>query len=349
MDEGVITVTVTVREVATWIEGELLGDGEQPIREAKPLADAEPGDITFVENDQHLDQWHTSRASAAIVKPSVAVNGRPIIRVDDPLMAFAAVMKRLRGQGTARRIGQIHPTACVAATAKIDAEAILGPFVVIGDGSIIGPRATLHAGATVGVNCRIGSDVTLHGHVTLYDGTVLGDRVTVHANSVIGADGYGYRSQKGQHVKVPQLGWVEIGDDVEIGALTTIDRGTFGPTRIGEGTKIDNHVMIGHNCQIGRHNLIVAQAGIAGSCVTGDYCVLGGQVGIADHVTLGDRVQVGAQSGVFRDIPSDSRMLGSPAHPDRDTFRMFRNIERLGDLFRDVKSINKHLGLEGQS
>ena len=154
---------------------------------------------------------------------------------------------------------------------------------MVGEGAVLGARCQIHAGAFVGRDCRLGDDVVLHPHAVLYDDCTLGHRVIIHANAVIGADGFGYRTQNGRHVKVPQLGRVEIGDDVEIGACTTIDRGTFGPTRIGAGTKIDNLVMIAHNCQIGRHNLLVSQVGIAGSCTTGDYVVMAGQSGMADH------------------------------------------------------------------
>ena len=151
---------------------------------------------------------------------------------------------------------------------------------MVGEGSVLGARCRLHSGVVVGRNCRLGDDVVLHPHVVLYDGTILGNRVIVHANAVLGADGFGYRFQGGRHVKMPQFGSVEIGDDVEIGAGTTIDRGTFQATRIGAGTKIDNLVQIGHNCQIGKHNLFVSQVGIAGSCSTGDYVVMAGQVGV---------------------------------------------------------------------
>ncbi|CAN5287793.1 UDP-3-O-(3-hydroxymyristoyl)glucosamine N-acyltransferase [soil metagenome] len=335
-------MSITVRELAEWVEGELLGDGDLRIDHARPLADAEPGDITFVEDDRHLNNWHHSRASAAIVRPSVPVNGRPIIRVDDPLMAFASVMKRFRGESHNRK-ASIHPTSCVHPSATIGADANIGPYVVVGAGCVLGPRVTLQAGVAVGDRCRIGADVTLHPHVVLYDDTILGDRVSIHANTVIGADGYGYRITNGKHIKVPQLGYVEVGNDVEIGSNTTIDRGTFGPTRIGEGTKIDNLVMIGHNCQIGKHNLLVAQVGIAGSTTTGEYVVLAGQVGVADHITIGDRVMVGAQGGITRDIASDSRMLGTPARTDIESMRLFHNQNKLGDLIRDVKQIKKQL------
>jgi UDP-3-O-[3-hydroxymyristoyl] glucosamine N-acyltransferase len=177
---------------------------------------------------------------------------------------------------------------------------------------------------------------------------VFGDRVTIHSGSVIGADGFGYRNHQGQHIKVPQLGWVEIEDDVEVGACSTIDRGTFGPTRIGAGTKIDNLVMIGHNCRIGRHNVLCGQVGIAGSCTTGDHVVMAGQVGLADHVTIGSRVVIGARSGVPTDIPSDSNVLGAPAVPIQEQKRLFIALKKLPDLRDDVKRIKKQLGLEAE-
>jgi UDP-3-O-[3-hydroxymyristoyl] glucosamine N-acyltransferase len=181
--------------------------------------------------------------------------------------------------------------------------------------------------------------------VVVYDDCVLGDRVVVHANAVIGADGFGYRTQDGRHVKVPQLGWVEVEDDVEIGAGATVDRGTFGATRIGAGTKIDNLVMVGHNCQIGRHNILAAQAGVAGSCTTGDYVVMAGQVGVADHVHIGDRVVIAAKSGVVSDIPSDTRVLGYPARPEAHAKRIWVTLDHLPEWRRDLKRVKDHLGL----
>ncbi|HSQ55637.1 MAG TPA: UDP-3-O-(3-hydroxymyristoyl)glucosamine N-acyltransferase, partial [Gemmata sp.] len=175
---------------------------------------------------------------------------------------------------------------------------------------------------------------------------IIGNRVVIHANAVIGGDGFGYRTQNGSHSKVPQLGWVEIEDDVEVGAGTTIDRGTFGPTRIGMGTKIDNLVMIAHNCQIGRHNLLCSQVGIAGSCTTGEYVVMAGQVGIADHVNVGDRVLILAKSGVPSDIPSDSHMLGYPALPHKEQARVLKTLEKLPEIRKDIKRIKERLGLE---
>jgi UDP-3-O-[3-hydroxymyristoyl] glucosamine N-acyltransferase len=170
--------------------------------------------------------------------------------------------------------------------------------------------------------------------------------VVVHANSVLGADGFGYRFQNGRHAKVPQLGSVEIGDDVEIGACTTIDRGTFQATRIGAGTKIDNLVQIGHNCKIGCHNILVSQVGMSGSSSTGDYVVIAGQVGIVGHIRIGDRAMIGGQAGVTKDVPAGQHMLGSPATPEREQKRILMSLERLPDIRRDLRRIKQHIGLE---
>jgi UDP-3-O-[3-hydroxymyristoyl] glucosamine N-acyltransferase len=338
-------VTVTVRQLAEWVRGELLGDGELPIENARTLTEAQPGDITFVEHDKHLAAWHNSRASAAIVPESVPVNGRPVIRVSDPLMAFARVVQQLRARppepGPA-----ISPDAHVHPTARLGANVSVGHGAVIGEGSEIGANSTLHPGVFVGRFCKLGENVTLHPHAVLYNDCVIGHRVTIHSNAVLGGDGFGYRTQNGRHVKVPQLGWVEIEDDVEIGASSTIDRGTFGPTRVGTGTKIDNLVMIGHNCQIGRHNLLCSQVGIAGSCTTGDYVVMAGQVGIADHITIGDRVTILAKSGVAGHIASDCQVMGYPAIPHKEQARIMMTMEKLPEIRKDVRRIKQHLGLE---
>lgn len=338
-------MTVTVRQLAELVRGEVLGDGDLLISNARTLTEAQPGDITFVEGDKNLAAWDASRASAAIVSPNVPVNGRPLIRVADPLMAFVRVVQQLRGHPPEAG-PSISPAARIHPTAKLAAGVSVGPFAVVGEGSVIGPNCTLHAGAVVGRFCKLGENVTLYPHAVLYDDCVLGNRVTIHANAVIGADGFGYRIQDGRHVKVPQLGWVELEDDVEVGACSTIDRGTFEPTRIGTGTKIDNLVMIGHNCQIGRHNVLCSQVGIAGSSKTGDYVVMAGQVGVADHVDIGDQVTIGAQSGVPSTIPSNSQVLGYPARPHKDQLRILLTLDKLPEIRKDVQRIKKHLGLE---
>ncbi|MCS7021259.1 MAG: UDP-3-O-(3-hydroxymyristoyl)glucosamine N-acyltransferase [Gemmataceae bacterium] len=339
-------MAATLQQVAEWVNGEVQGDGSISIYGARSLHEAGPGDITFLESDKHWGAWERSRASAAIVPRTLTGNGRPIIRVSDPLTAFIEVVQRLRATPAGAYQPMIHPTACIDPTAVLGPEVSVGPYVVIGAGTIVGARCTLHAGVVIGRNCRLGDDVVLYPHVVLYDQTVIGQRVIIHAHAVIGADGFGYRTQQGKHMKVPQLGWVEIEDDVEIGAGSTIDRGTFEATRVGQGTKIDNLVMIGHNCRIGRHNLLCSQVGIAGSCTTGDYVVMAGQVGVADHLTIGDHVIIGAKSGVPRDVPPHSQVLGMPALPRQETARIVASMEKLPELRKDVARIKKVLGLE---
>jgi UDP-3-O-[3-hydroxymyristoyl] glucosamine N-acyltransferase len=333
--------------LAELVHGEVLGDGELLITAARPLGEAQPGHVTFVEDQKHLAQLHLSQASAAVVSPAVPANGKALIRVADPLAAFIAIARHLQGWSEPPPHG-IDPRAAVHPTARIGADASVFPFAVVGEGSVVGARCRLHSGAVVGRQCRLGDDVTLYPHAVLYDGTVLGDRVTVHAHAVLGADGFGYRLQDGRHVKVPQLGHVEVGDDVEVGACSTIDRGTFQATRVGEGTKIDNLVQVGHNCQVGRHNVLVSQVGIAGSSSTGDYVVIAGQVGIVGHIHIGDRAMIGAKAGVTKDVPAGQRMLGAPATPERDQKRIMMTLEKLPELRRDVRRIKQQLGIKDE-
>ena len=213
------------------------------------------------------------------------------------------------------------------------------PFAYVGDGAVIGDGTTLHPGAVIGEGCKLGRDCIIHPNAVLYQNVTLGDRVEVHAGSVLGGDGFGYRQVDGRHVKIPHSGRLEIENDVEVGANSTIDRATFETTRIGEGTKIDNLVMIGHNNQIGRHNLLCGQVGISGSCKTGDYVVMAGQAGIKDKTQIGHRVIVGAQAGVHRNISDGQNVLGSPAIPVREQRRIFQMIARLPEMHRQLRDL----------
>jgi UDP-3-O-[3-hydroxymyristoyl] glucosamine N-acyltransferase len=338
------TVNVTVRQLAEWVRGEVLGDPDLAITNARTLTEAGPGDITFVETDKNLSAWNTSKASAAVVGASVPVSERPVIRVADPLMAFADIVRQLRGHPAEPR-GTIDPTSHVHPTVQLAPGVTVGPFVVIGEGTQLGENTTVHAGTVIGRFCKLGRDNVLHPRVVLYDDCVLGDRVHVHAGAVLGADGFGYRTQQGRHVKVPQLGWVEVGDDVEIGAGSTIDRGTFGPTRIGAGTKIGDLVQIGHNCQIGRDNLLGGQVGIAGSCVTGDHVAMAEQVGVADHLRVGGESAIAAGSGVTGDVAAGARVRGYPARPECDVEQMAADAAALPTVLEDLRRIREHLGL----
>lgn len=354
-------MATTVRALAELVRGQVVGNGDVVIGAARPVNEAGPGDVTFIENAKHAHHLKGCKASAVVVPASTpppangeghngtanGTAGPALILVPDPLLAFIAVVRHLHGRPEPPPHG-IDPLASVHPTAAVGPEASLFPFAVVGEGSTVGARCRIHSGAVVGRFCRLGDDVTLYPNAVLYDGTILGDRVIVHANAVLGADGFGYRPQGGRHVKVPQLGHVEVGDDVEVGACTTIDRGTFQATRVGAGTKIDNLVQVAHNCQIGRHNLLVSQMGIAGSSSTGDYVVIAGQVGIVDHVHIGDRATIGAKAGVTKEVPAGQRMLGAPATPERDQKRIMMSLEKLPEIRRDLRKIKQQLGMKDE-
>jgi UDP-3-O-[3-hydroxymyristoyl] glucosamine N-acyltransferase len=365
-------VNVKLRDLADLVKGTLVGDGELQINAARPLDLAQRGEITFVEDEKHAHLLPGSQASAAVVPSSFPMEAwfkkgsgtverstlrvvpatvpdpflnLSYIQVPDPLNAFVLIVRHLQGNSEPPPHG-IDPRSFVDPSVVIGEQPSVYPFASVGEGTVIGARGRILNGVVIGRHCRLGDDVTIYPNVVLYDRTVLGNRVRVHANSVIGADGFGYRLQNGRHSKVPQLGYVEIGDDVEIGACTTIDRGTFRATRIGEGTKIDNLVQIGHNCNVGRHNLFVSQMGMAGSSSTGDFVVLAGQVGVVDHVHIGDRTVVGGKAAVTKDVPEGQRLLGAPATPEREQKRMLMSLEKLPEIRRDVRRILQHLGLE---
>lgn len=337
---------ITIGRLADQVGGQVVGQSDLIITGARSLEQAGPGDISFVENERHSGRLAHTRASAVVVSPDLYVGERTAIRVADPLTAFVQI-----AQGFLPRFNQppgIDPRAFVHPSSQVHASSTIQAFASIGPNAVIGKECVIHSGVSVGAHSRVGDEVILFSNVVLYDRTVVGDRVVIHANSVIGADGFGYRFQGGRHVKVPQMGHVEIGNDVEIGAGSTIDRGTFDPTFIGEGTKIDNLVMVAHNCRIGRHNLLISQVGIAGSCRTGDYVIVAGQAGLADHVTVGDGVIVGSQAGVFRDVGSGEKVLGSPAISERTQKRIFVCLDKLPEVCRDVKRIKESLGLNGR-
>jgi UDP-3-O-[3-hydroxymyristoyl] glucosamine N-acyltransferase len=220
---------------------------------------------------------------------------------------------------------------------------------VVGEGAQLGAGVVLHSGVVVGDNCKLGPNTILFPNVTIYPRTEIGQRVRIHAGTVIGADGYGYVLDQGAHRKVPQVGNVIVGDDVEIGANVAIDRGALGPTVIGKGTKIDNLVQIAHNVQIGEHCIVIAQVGVAGSTKLGNYVILAGQAGVGGHLKIGDKVTVGAQAGVMNDIPDGQMWLGSPAQPDKQTKRQMIAIQHLPELLRRVTRLEKKLGLNHDS
>jgi UDP-3-O-[3-hydroxymyristoyl] glucosamine N-acyltransferase len=337
----------TAAEVAEHLQGEVLGDASTALTDFAPADCAKPGDLTFAENDAYFAAAEQSAASAIIVAGPFKSAHKVLIRVSNARVAYAKALELFFPE--IQPPAGIHPSAVIAARAQIDPTAHIGPFCVIGDQVHIGARAVLHASNYVGAHCKLGNDVVLFPNVTLYPRTELGHRVRVHAGTVIGSDGFGYVQDGGVHRKVPQIGNVIVGDDVEIGANVTIDRGALGPTTIGKGTKIDNLVQIAHNVQIGENCLLVAQVGIAGSTKLGNYVVLAGQVGLAGHLKIGNQVTVAAQSGIMRDVPDGRKLWGTPALPDLEMKRQIVALRKLHDLFKRVAELEKKLSASART
>jgi UDP-3-O-[3-hydroxymyristoyl] glucosamine N-acyltransferase len=330
----------TLTELAALVGGQIIGDGQVVIYGAATLRDAEPGQITLVDQAEKNQRLENCRAAAVVAPRSLTPGNLPAIQIDNVHQAFAAIVRHFRPQGQAARIG-ISPLAVVSPTARIGQDVDVHPFATIGDGVSIGAGSTIHSGVHVMAGSQIGQAVTVFPNAVLYENTVVGPRCVIHANAVLGAYGFGYEFADGRHVLSAQLGNVVLGADVEIGAGSTIDRGTYGPTSIGEGTKIDNMVMVAHNCRIGRHNMLCSQVGIAGSTTTGDYVVMAGQVGVRDHVHIGDRAVLGAMAGVTNDVPEGSRVIGIPATPERDQKIKQAAFSKLPEMRRQLKQLQR--------
>lgn len=335
-------MSFTAAEVAEHLQGEVLGDASTKLTGFAPADRAKPGDLTFAENETYFATAEQSAASAIIISGQSKSANKVLIQVSNARVAFAKALELFFPE--IRPPAGIHPSAVVAPTAKIDPTAHIGPHCVIGEQVRIGARTVLHGCSFVSADCKLADDVVLFPNVTLYPRTELGHRVRVHAGTVIGSDGFGYVQDAGVHRKVPQMGNVIVGDDVEIGANVAIDRGALGPTVIGKGTKIDNLVQIAHNVQIGENCLLISQVGIAGSTKLGNYVVLAGQVGLAGHLKLGNQVTVAAQSGVMHDIPDGEKWFGYPAMPDREMKRQIIALRHLHELAKRVAELEKKLG-----
>jgi UDP-3-O-[3-hydroxymyristoyl] glucosamine N-acyltransferase len=316
----------------------LEGNGELIIRGAAPLQDAGSGDVTLIDAADRNQLLASSKAAAVVAPRSTPSLQRPLIRVDDVHRAFALIVARFRPCRSPSRIG-VSPSAHVSPSAILGNNVDVHPLATIGDDVRIGDDVTVHSGVRIMAGSKIDSGTTLFPNAVIYENTVVGPRCIIHAGAVLGAYGFGYASQSGRHELSAQLGNVVLEADVEIGANSTVDRGTYGATLIGEGTKIDNQVMVAHNCRIGRHNLLCAQVGIAGSTSTGDYVVMAGQVGVRDHVHIGNQAVLGAMAGVINDVPDRARMIGIPATPERDQKLKQAAFTKLPEMRRQLKKL----------
>jgi UDP-3-O-[3-hydroxymyristoyl] glucosamine N-acyltransferase len=323
------------------------GATTEAIRGIASLESAEPGDISFLGNPKYKSTVASSRASIVLLPPDYSGRPRPNqmhMTVDNPSVALARLCLRFEQSLWPKPGPGIHASAVVAPDASVAASATVGPMCVVESGANVGERAHLQAHVFVGRGARVGEDSWLMPGAIVAAQCTLGKRVRLHPGAVVGSDGFGYEFVSGRHEKVPQIGEALVGDDVEIGSNSTIDRARFGRTVVGEGTKIDNLVQVGHNVVIGKHCLIVAQVGIAGSTTIEDYVVLGGQAGLAGHLTLGKGAKVGAQSGVARDVPAGASVFGSPSLPLIVEQRLSVLRKKLPELFKRVDALEKHLG-----
>jgi UDP-3-O-[3-hydroxymyristoyl] glucosamine N-acyltransferase len=336
--KGWLEMALKLAEIASMVGGRLIGDGDVSCQGANPPEQATKNEITMLDDPRRVDSVVDSEAIAAVTTEPIEIGARAQVIVSDAHRAFATIVAHFRPP-----IQQNMSCLGLDPTAEVADPALIHPSATIGAGVKIGKRTRILPGVVVMPHCHIGDDCILHANVTLYEHTRIDDRVVIHAGSVIGAHGFGYRQDRGRHVPTAQLGYVAIESDVELGACVTIDRGTYGATRIGQGTKIDNQVMIGHNCQIGRHNLLCSQVGIAGSCRTGDHVILAGQVGLKDHIQLGDHAIVGAQAGVMDDLDGDQVYLGSPATTQREQMQIMAVERRLPEMRRELKQLHREL------
>lgn len=333
--------TKSVGELADWVGGDCEGDRGKEIGGVADLEGAGPNEVSFFAHPRYAEAARRTKAGALVVGMQAAKNPERVqIRVADPSGAFSKIAGLFAPPAAPPLVG-VHPTAVVSPRVKLGEGVGIGPYVVVEEGTEIGAGTQVGAGAYVGREVKIGMNCILHPRVYVGERCILGNRVVLHAGAVVGADGFGYEMKEGKHVKIPQLGLVQIDDEAEIGANTTIDRGRFARTHIGEGAKIDNLVMIAHNCVVGPHSVIVAQSGLSGSTTTGHHVVIAGHVGTVGHVHLGDGVVITAKSGVTKDVPAGQTWRGAPARPIKEQMAMEAHIQQLPQLVKRLKALEE--------
>ncbi len=333
----------TVADIAKLIGGTLEGDGTAQLQGFAGIEQAKAGDLSFLANMKYEPYLYTTHASAVLVDERFVPTqpcSTTLIRVANPYETLSQLMRLYVSQQEPHWTG-VHPTAIVDPSVEIPKECIIGPYVCIEADVKLGEQVIIAAHCVIGANCTIGDHTTLHPRVTLYSDSIIGNHCRIHAGTVIGADGFGFAPTEHGYDKIPQIGHVEIGDHVEIGANSCVDRATMGVTRIASGVKIDNLVQIAHNCTVDEHTVIAAQAGLAGSAHIKEWCQLGGQVGIAGHLTVGDHSQLGGQTGVLGNLQPHSVVMGTPAMPVGKALRAFATLPKLPELMRRVDKLEE--------
>ena len=330
--------TRTLAELAVELGGTVVGDDAVVIRGVAGIREAQGGDLTFLANSRYEGYVAETQASAIICDRAPRTAKVPLLQVDHPYLAFQKAVRLFRPE-LYNPLPGVHPTAVVSPAAHVAAGASIGPHCTVEPGARIGANSVLMAGCYVGVQAIVGEGCLFYPRVTVREECIVGDRCIIHVGAVIGADGFGFAFDEGRYHKIPQVGNVVLGNDVEVGANSTIDRATTDSTRIGDGTKIDNLVQIGHNVVVGQHCIIVAQVGISGSSHLEDNVTIGGQAGVIGHVRLGKGVQVGGQSGVTKSVSPGTTVFGTPASPLPLIKRINAYLQRLPLLFDRTKAL----------
>jgi UDP-3-O-[3-hydroxymyristoyl] glucosamine N-acyltransferase len=340
---GVLTMPFKLGELATVAEGTLEGDAGILISGAAGIHEVGAGEITFLEKPSLLPVGESSAAAALIIPETAPACAKPAIRTADPRFAFSKVL-RLFASSRPVPVG-IHPTAVIGRNVSLGKDVAIHALCFVDDDAVIEDGVVLHPQVYIGAGTRIGAGTVIYPRVTVHHDVTIGANVVIHSGAVIGSDGFGFVQNGGRHHKMPQVGTVQIGDDVEIGANVTIDRATMAVTRIGRGTKIDNLVHIAHNANIGDNCILCGQVGLCGSVTIGDGAKLGGQVGVGEHLTIGPEALIGAQAGVICDVPAKQFYSGYPARPHAEQMRLIAASGKLPDLLKRVRRIERHIGL----
>ncbi len=334
-------ICLSLSEIGKIVGGEVAGDGNKNISGAAGFNDATANDITFAVGPKFLKQLDVSKAGAIIVPKSFSVKGGNLVKVDNPKLAFIKILEFFNT--SPKKTASISSSAYMGENFNHGKNISMAGFVHIGDNVSLGDSVTLYPGVVIEDNVKIGSDVKIYPNVTILERCIIGSRIIIHAGTVIGSDGFGFVPDGEKYHKIPHLGIVQIDDDVEIGAGNTIDRGTFGKTRICRGVKTDNLVHVGHNVIIGENSIIVAQVGISGSVTIGKHTIIAGQAGISGHLSIGDNVTVGPRAGVAKSIKSGETVSGTPTMPHKLWLRIQNIIPRLPELKKKLKEIEKRL------
>lgn len=331
----------SLSEIAQYINAQVDGDASLKVNSFAPIENATTGQLSFIASDKYAHFLYTSKATAILINRNFVAT-KPftasLLRVDDPYLALAKLMQLAEAENSNSKKG-IAQTAVIAPSVKIPQSCYIGEYVVIERNVTIAENVTIEAYCYLGEGCKVGKNTKLYPRVTLYNDVVVGEECIIHAGAVIGADGFGFAPSATGYSKIPQLGNVTIGNNVEIGANTTIDRAVMGSTTIGNGVKIDNLVQVGHNCKIGSNTVVSAQTGFAGTTTIGSWCRIGGQAGFAGHQVIGDNTQVGAQTGVVGNVDANAKILGSPQIPVSKALRAYTIFPKLPELEQRIKKL----------